>query len=276
MAKKLLRPMTDVVFHALFREENKKLLEGLIEDILGEKVKVISTDKDRHVMIKNPEEKLGIMDLRTELEGGIKCNIEIQLAEEQYEKERMLYYWAETYTRQLLRGEEYSELKKTISIIILNHDIEPIKELENLGTKWQIRDSETGQKVLTDRLEIVIISIPKAERMYKKNEKDKIGQWMMFLSDPNKKEVGNIMKENEKIKEAVEELEEISDDYTLRRIAELREKGRRDYNAAISFATEKGKEQKNKEIAKKMLESGIPIEKIEAITGLTKDEIESI
>ena len=78
MKRELLKPKIDVVFHALFREENKRITEGMIEDILGRRVRVITTNKDRYLNIKNPEQKLGIIDLRTELEDGIKCNIEIQ------------------------------------------------------------------------------------------------------------------------------------------------------------------------------------------------------
>ena len=55
----------------------------------------------KEVEIKTAEEKLGIMDLRAELEGGVQCNIEIQLQPHQYENERILYYWADTYKRQL-------------------------------------------------------------------------------------------------------------------------------------------------------------------------------
>ena len=47
--KGLLKPKIDVVFHALFREENKRLTEALITDILGEKVKIKTSDKDRHL-----------------------------------------------------------------------------------------------------------------------------------------------------------------------------------------------------------------------------------
>ena len=284
MSKELLKPKIDLVFHSLFTEENKELLEGLISDILGEEVKVVSTDKDRHVLIKHPEEKLGILDLRTELENGTQCNIEIQLQKEKYEEARILYYWADTYTRQLMRGFKYGGLKKTVSIVILDHDIEPIKNLEELGTKWQIRDNKTGQKILTDRLEIVIINISKAEKAYKENKNDKIAQWLMFLNDPNKKEVRDIMEENEKIKEAVERLEEISDNRELRRLAELREKGRRDYEAAIEYATdegmskgiERGAYENSIEIAKKLILRELTIEQIEDITGLNKEEIEKL
>ena len=66
---KLLKPKIDVVFHALFREENKELLGALISDVLGEKIKVVTTDKNRYVNTREVKEKLGIMDLRAELEG---------------------------------------------------------------------------------------------------------------------------------------------------------------------------------------------------------------
>ena len=66
---KLLKPKIDVVLHALFREENKELLGELISDVLGEKIKVVTTDKNRYVNTREVKEKLGIMDLRAELEG---------------------------------------------------------------------------------------------------------------------------------------------------------------------------------------------------------------
>ena len=141
----LLIPKIDVVFHALFREENKKITEALISDILGENVKVKTTNRDRHLNIKNPKQKLGVIDLRTEFEDGTNCNIEIQLIEHDYENERFLYYWADAYSRQLLRGDEYDSLHRTISIIILDHEIEELKGEECLDTKWQIRDNKTGK-----------------------------------------------------------------------------------------------------------------------------------
>ena len=66
---RLLSPKLDVVFHALFREENKSLLEVLISDVLEERVKVVTTDRNRYVNTRDANEKLGIMDLRAELEG---------------------------------------------------------------------------------------------------------------------------------------------------------------------------------------------------------------
>ena len=280
---KLLKPKIDVVFHALFREENKELLEALISDILQEKVKVATTDKNRYVNTKQADEKLGIMDLRAELEGGVQCNIEIQLQPKQYNNERILYYWADTYARQLKRGEEYAELNKTISIVILGYEIEELKGFEKMGVKWKVRDSETGKRLLTDKLEIIIIELPKAIRIYGKDRENKILQWMMFLNNPNKKEVVQIMKENKNIKKAIEELEKVSGEERLQRIAELREKAIRDEKAAIDYAKEhgfkegieQGLEEKRK-MVKKMLEKNMSIKDISEITGFNEEEIKDI
>ena len=238
--KELLKPTIDVVFHALFREDNKQLLGGLISAVLKEEVKVFTTDKNRYVEIEKRDEKFGVMDLRAELENGVQCNIEIQLKPHRYENERILYYWADTYKRQAQRGEGYEVLNRTISIVILEHEIEELKGIEELGTKWQIRDDKTGKRVLTDRLEIVIIELPKAKRLYKKDSQDKVSQWMMFLNNPNSEEVTEIMSKNKDIRKAIDELEQVSGDERLQRIAELREKGRRDYNASMQYAIEKG------------------------------------
>ena len=208
----------------------------------------------------------------------------------------MLYYWADTYTRQLKRTEEYMRLEKTISIVILNHEIEELKGIEKMGVKWQIRDNETGKRVLTDRLEIVIIEIPKAKRIYKENKQDKIGQWMIFLDNPNDREVEEIMSENKNIKKALDELEQVSGDEKIRRIAELREKAIRDEKAAMAYAKkngynegfEKGKkdgleqgleqglERRNNEIVKNMIIEGIEKKVISKVTGLTEKEIDDI
>ena len=272
--KNLLSPKLDVVFHALFREDNKDLLSKLISDIIQEKVKVVTTDKNRYVNIKEAEEKLGVMDLRAELEDGKQCNIEIQLEQHQGENERILYYWADAYTRQLKRGDTYWKLNKTISIVILDHEIEELKGMEKMGVKWQIRDEETGKRILTNKLEIVIIEIPKAKRIMKENKDNKIGQWMLFLDNPNSKEVEEIMDYNKAIKEAMEELEKVSGDEELERIAELKIKGLRDEEAAIAYAKNQGIEKGIEQMAKNMLKEKIDIETIIKVTGLSREEIE--
>ena len=238
---KLLKPKYDVVFRALFGENNINLAETFISDILGQKVK-IQNILDRHLNIKVAEQKLGIMDYRVILADNTYCNIEIQLEEHDYEIERFLYYLADTYSRQLSSGEKYEELNKTISIVILDHEIDKLKEFEDLNVKWQMRDNITGVNLLTDKFEMCIIELPKAKRIYEKMNNDKICNWMMFLDDPNSKEVLNIMEKDKDIKKAGEKLKYLSEDEEIRRIAELKEKAIRDAYAVEQFNIRRGLE----------------------------------
>jgi len=288
----LLKPKIDVVFHALFRRANNILLESMISAILETKVKIIE-NLDRHLDIALADEKLGIMDLRVRFEDGTYCNVEIQLKPYKYENERFLYYLSNTYSRQLERGEKYQEIQKTISIVLVDHEVEVLKGIEDLNVRWHMRDNTTGRRMLTDRFELVIIELPKAKKIYEKRQDNKISQWMMFLDNPNSKEVYNIMDKNEDIKKAKDELKKVSGDYELRRIAELKEKYIRDEAAALDYAIEKGQkegfdkgfdegiekgiekgiEQGKISAAKNMLKLDIEIEKIIKVTGLTSEEI---
>ena len=102
------------------------------------------------------------------------------------------------------------------------------------------------------------------------------------------------MEESKEIKEAVEKLDNLSEDERMQRIADLREKAILDEKAiyakglddGIKEGLEKGikegikvgeeKLKKEKlEIAKKLKDERISIEKIEQITGLTEEEIKS-
>ena len=91
-------------------------------------------------------------------------------------------------------------------------------------------------------------------------------------------------KENEEIKEAVEQLTQMSADEYERELYEIRERSRLTYNTEIYEARrkgieegiEEGKKQDRKEIAKKMKEEGIDVELIKKITGLTEKEINSL
>ena len=88
------------------------------------------------------------------------------------------------------------------------------------------------------------------------------------------------------------ELEKISKDKELRRLAELREKGKRDEYSARQYAIKqglkegikegtqegikKGSKNREREIAKNMLSENMNIDIIARITGLTEKEIQRI
>ena len=294
--KQILQPKNDVVFQALFTRGKESITKALIEDILNIKVHSLELDKSKDLLNENTEDKNGRLDLRAVINDNIECDIEIQLSSHEKMLERFLYYWSKMYAANLQIGDKYSCLKKTISIIILDDEIEDFKEITKSHTKWQIREEEYLKKILTPYLQIDIIELPKAIKEYEKNKQNEMLQWMMFLENPENKEVANIMKNNENIKEAKDELEKISQDDILRRMAlkaelermdheQLMYEARRDGKAegkeegkkeGIKEGIKKGIKENQLEIAKKMLKEKMQIDIIEKFTGLTKEEIMQI
>ena len=85
---------------------------------------------------------------------------------------------------------------------------------------------------------------------------------------------------NEKVRRAVENYEVLTGDEEVKRLAEIRLMAKLEEKSALDCAIEegeeRGKEQKQKEIAQKMKEQKMPIKQIAEITGLSEEEIEKI
>ena len=217
--KSILQPKNDVVFKALFSRGKPRITQAMLEAILKMKIDKLELDKSTDLLNENADDKNGRLDLRAIINGNTECDIEVQLASNDNIAERFVYYWAKMYAANLKIGDTYSDLRKTISIIILDDDFKLTKNLEKPQTTWKIRESEATHLVLTDYFEIIIIEIPKVVKAYQKTPNDEVLQWMLFLDNPEKEEVARIMEENKDIKEAKEELERISQDDILRRKA---------------------------------------------------------
>ena len=278
--KELLKPKYDIVFQALFQGNKDNITQSLISDILEEPVEILEIKTDSTIARKYPFEKAGRIDLKTKLKDGTICQIEMQMTDKKNTIKRILYYWSRTYAEQIRRGEDYQELNKTIGIIITNYEVEELKGIEDLNTKWQISSNKNDKRLLTEDLELRIIEIPKAKRIIEKEKYNRIAQWLLFLDNPNTERVEEIVKDNEEVKKAKSVLYIMSEDEELQRLAELKEKWARDESSALRSAREDGMEEGIKkekiEIAKKLKEMKMSIEDIKKATGLTEEEIEKL
>ena len=279
--KKIKRypPKMDIIFQAIFGEiGSENITKDFLEKILKRKIEKISLDKNPILRRELKDDKLGVLDIVTELDGKEKCNIEMQLIDKNNIIERMLYYWSKMYTRQIKAGEDYDKLEKTIVILIADFNIKGLEKVEYHST-WKIIEANSVKKlILTDKFELDIIELSKIKG--RENEKDQLLDWLVFLENPESERVTRKMEENENLKEAVEKLDRISEDEKMQRIIELREKAIRDehaiYAKGIDDGVEKGAREKQIEIAKKLLKAKVEMEVIIETTGLTKEEIEKL
>ena len=226
------------------------------------------------------DDKVGILDVKAKIDGSINCDIEMQIVNKKNIEKRILFYCSKMYVQSIKSGKDYLELEKSIAILITDYEIPSLKEIKKYVSKWNLREEDYGNLILTDAIEIVIIELPKFEK-YKNNTK--LAEWVKFINNPRV-----INMENKEIKKAKEVLDEISQDKHERYLAELREKYIMDQKAVEAAGFDKGLEQgknqgikqgekqKTLELAKKMKQKNIPTETIEEITGLAKEEIEKL
>lgn len=272
-------PKMDIIFQAIFGEVgSENITKDFLEKILKRKIEKISLDQNPILRRELKSDKLGVLDIITELDGKEKCNIEMQLIDKNNIIERMLYYWSKIYTKQIKAGEDYNKLEKTIVILIADFNIKGLEEVTYHST-WKIMETNYAKKlILTDKLELDIIELSKIKG--RENEKDQLLDWLIFLENPESERVTLKMEENENLKDAVEKLNKISEDEKMQRIIELREKAIRDehaiYEKGVNDGVEKGSKEKELQIAKNMLKKGIKESDIKEITGLTKEEIKKL
>ena len=142
---------------------------------------------------------------------------------------------------------------------------------------------EKEEEYLTEMVKYYIIELPKFKKK-KPKIADLLEKWLYVIGG-DQKMMEECKKENEEIKEAVEQLTKMSADEYERELYEIRERSRLTYNTEINEARRKGieegkkygekrgEERSKKEIAKKMKDKGAEIDFIKEVTGLTEEEI---
>ena len=281
--KELLKVTNDYVFRRIFGQKgNEDITRGFLKAVT--KVEYNNIDLEDTPILERDliENKMGILDVK--VVASKENNIEMQVTKSEYIAERILWYWSKLYAWSIEKGEGYNSTKKAICILIADFKLEKLKEIEKYHTKWNIREEEYKNIILTDRLELHIIELEKLERRNNKSkEEEELLNWCKFIKFPEKVEESIIMK-NEEIKKAKEQLDKMSQDKKERRLAELREKAIKDemairdsgYNEGIKEGLRKWKKAEKKSIAQNMLEMKIDKEIISKVTGLTIDEIENM
>lgn len=273
----------DYAFKRVFgKNGNESILKDLLESILNIEIKSIT--------IQNPEipknmkdGKIGILDVRAELNGDEITEVEMQVQDQHNIDKRSPTYLTKIYSDQLKEGEQYIEVKKVVVINILNFDyykrnsyhsvarmmFEESKENEKVDLGYIVED-----KYATKDLEMHFIELPK----FRKKDPDmsnKLEQWLCLICDEEDK-IKMAESKNEEIEKAKKELEKLAMNPEDRELYELRLKAIRDEMNIRYSGYIDGKAERNIEIAKNLLKKQMPIQDIAEVTGLSLEEIENL
>ena len=263
----------DIVFKRIFAHKgNEEFLTEFLSSLLNIKIKNIEIMHDIHLEKDIEDDKLGIIDVRAVINDNSIINIEIQLRNEFNIIERSTFYGSKLVSDQLRKNDLYKDLKPVIVICILDYNFFPFEEYIN-DTVMVLNKHRKFD--VNENMKYYYIELPKF-RKSNYNRESIINQWLTFIDSENSKELEEIMKKNNTIKKANDELEYLEGDEAFKRKVELREKYERDLASALYNREEKGKLESKKEIAKKMIQKGMSLKEIEELTGLTEEELKNI
>ena len=276
MSNKLLNPKNDYVFKRLFGSVgNETITKNLLSCILQQNITDVQLDCNPILEKNLLDDKVGILDIKAKIDNTTNIDIEMQVTNHKNIEKRILFYLSKMYTKTIKKGQDYSSLEKCVAILITNHNIDIIKNIPKYITRWNIRGEEYQKIVLTDVMEIYIIEINKFKDYKEKSNHNSLNSWIEFIESPEVVDMSN-----KEIQKAKKVLEEISQDEHEQYLAELREKYIMDQMSIESAGYDKGLkagiEQRNKQIAKKMLSKKIDLNTISELTGLSIQELKNL
>ena len=275
--EKIYNLKNDIIFQTFFaRKGNEEFLIDFLNALLKTNIKSIEIREEVNLERLSREEKGGRLDLQATLEDGTIVSIEMQLKNEYNFEERTTLYAGKVISRETERGTDYEDIKQIIMINILGFNMLDVEDY--ISETAIVLDKHRDYEVLTG-IKWYFIELPKF-RKQNPDMNEKINQWLAFIDDNNKELIDMAEDKNETLKKARIEMNYLTGDAEVRRLAELREKWEMDRVSAINHATrvgmEKGMEKGIIKTAQNLIKMGMPIEQIAKATGLSEEEIEKI
>lgn len=227
-------PTVDHAFKHLFgRDATREILIDLLDSVL----RPAPEHRIREIELLNPfnpkealDDKLSILDIKARDQSGRQFNVEMQmLAYPNYEK-RIVYYACRLHQQQLREGQDYLELRPTISISFLNHVWLP--QVPDWHLRFRLLE-EAHHFPLTEDVEFHILELPK----FTKSSAELMDRQMM--------EVGELPATLQRplVIRALEELKMLTQTDLERERYEARRKAQFDSNTLVKAARLEGREE---------------------------------
>jgi predicted transposase/invertase (TIGR01784 family) len=207
----------------------------------------------------------------------------MQISEDRNFDKRAIYYWSKMVTEQLAEGMMYKELKKTISMNILNFDFTPAKE--EYHTIYRIMNTRTGvDDNLHDMFELHYLELLKFKKDYAEIG-TALDRWAVFLSRAYELDRDNLpqtLRGDPQILKAIAAMDRMFNEEE-RQIYEIRMQSYADVESRIGSAFDhgmevgraEGRDKTRRELARNLLNI-LDDETIASKTGLPVDEVVSL
>ena len=295
---KLMDLKVDYAFKQLFgSEKNKEITVVFLNAILAK----TGRNTIKEVMFVNQEvggeyldDKQSRLDIVVRTQSNELINVEMQLSNQNDMMKRTVFYWSRLFTDQLQKGKGYHTLLPTITINICDFTL--FTDTNRYHNTYHLYEDESLKRLShqDDVLEIHFIEMNKFIKSWDADElnslEDILVRWLLLLGmvDARKQKVyDNIYVEleelamkDERLIEALNAWEELSQTPDTIIAYHSRLKTIIDEEAKLDYAKHKGKEEGIEEgiktVAKKMISKGKNNEEIMEATDLALEAIEQL
>lgn len=278
-----LNRMNDALFKNIFAQ-NSDITLSLINSVFEFQGSALISNIefiDRNLDAEEDDGKEARLDLLGRSSDGTVINLEIQVAKQGYMGRRSLYYWSRLYN-ELKSGEEYTELKRTVAINILDFNLFDRKKYPSYHSCFGVYDIKTGNQLTSD-CELHFLELPKWNLKTVK-ETNRLERWLSYFSKKTAvKELEEIAMLEPAIKKAFDAEKIFTQDEINRRRYELREKSQRDRIAQINYAVNQAvieerekyaQEEENRVV--KWIRKGKSFDDIMDFTSLTPERVQQL
>ena len=234
----IMQPKVDYCFKELMKDT--EVLKGFLSAILDispseiYSIELLPTELQR----LSKDDKLGILDVKVNLNSNQHIDMEIQVSYFAYWQERSLFYLSKMFTEQLQAGDDYEKLSKCIHIGILNFNL--FEEYKGYYSRFHISE-DTRHIIYSDKLEIHILELPKLQYATDiSKENSPLYNWCKFFSIENKKELDAMYGKSEYIDKACDHIVKLSADEMKKLEYDQRFKALCDHNTQMHYNYNKG------------------------------------
>ena len=238
----------DYMFKAVLQSA-QEVLNNLVAVLLGIDEEDIKSCKIQNAIElgKSVDSKDCVLDVKLILNSSEVIDLEMQVRDENNWPERSLLYWSRTYDS-IKHGQEYSELKKTYHIGILDFTL--FDDNPSFYAEYKVCDTRSGY-VYSDKLNIRILDLTRIRQAEdgtdfvfdKPHITNKLIKWAKVFQAKTINELEQLAGDEEVMKSMVSHIKELSEDERIRLQCQAREDYERRLLGAYRRGTREGIQQ---------------------------------
>ena len=271
----------DRTFKEVFmKEENKDLLISLLESILNIKIKELEyLNLEKNSDNINLRKKYFDLHVKTEKEN---IQIEVNPSVFDYTRPRNVSYICDTYSHQVLKGENYDEESKIIQINFTYGLMKSKKDKyyeEEAVRIYKIQDDKC--KSYVENFTIYEYNMDYLMKIWYSKEEKEIDKYKyIIMMDLDKENLSELSRKDRVVDKYMEEVVKVNEDPDFHQYMSWEEDQRKIQNSIRKQFREEGlaegRAEAKLEAAKNLKNNGVSIEIIAKSLGLSKEELEKL